>query len=366
MFDIKYVLCIFENYFTCAVMSFYEILGVDRTCSQNDIKVAFKRLLLVHHPDKGGNNEFFVKLSDAYGTLKDPTLRKIYDAKLDMEENSSSAFDSRVFNESSIYNMINNVIGNIVGKNQRECVEKKQNEPIVLTHRCVLKDLFSDEPLQIKAEIMEMCSDCNGTGSLDGTWHACQECKGSGISVIIPFIVHKGNLSICKACNGTGVDPLPHNLCHGCRGRCTRMVSRNLNVRLGPENVDSMSVIMDGSGGYPQSLRMKPSDLHVNLQIEHDETYYIRDSCNLVTHIDLTLKQALCGASIQLLHPKNETILIDIESIVFPGMEHTIPDLGLPTKLKPSGYGDLVIVFHVIFPEKLEPRQVSLISRALE
>jgi len=195
----------------------YSVLGVEETATQEEIKKAYRKLAKENHPDKGGDEELFKKISVAYDVVGDEQKRKEYDIQ---RKNPFAGSNFRDF--SSMFNIFN--------QNFRQ--QQKPSRIITLSVD-VIKS-FMNEKVNLNYQRKEKCDPCNGTG---GDKRSCATCKGEGVlwaqvgSGMFVQMVQK----ICTSCNGFGHTLI--NACHVCKGDGNKDEVKSVELRI-PHGID--------------------------------------------------------------------------------------------------------------------------------
>lgn len=291
--------------------SYYTILGVCKTSTTEEIKKAYKKLVLINHPDRGGDSDCFKQINEAYQILSDPDKKKQYDI---LQEKNT--FLSNIFNLSIFKN-----------KNIRYDV-------------CVsLQDIYNGKLLKCSYNKKIRCKACNGKGIKREVIDIakCYHCLGVILS--------------CSYCNGTGVNNIEY-LCNSCNGKKFVMKNDIFSVNI-PKGIQHGEKIVLKSIGdeYPHNV-IGDVILIVN---EKPHNLFKRKGNHLQIIKDITLKESLCGTSFSLLTLDNRNIEIKKDGIIEPNHIQIIDNEGIKS-------GKLFIIYNVIFPKKLSNEQLKNIN----
>lgn len=338
----------------------YEILGINNNCDEKDISKAWKKLSFKYHPDKNKTEEAKSKLSEinkAYEILKDKEKRRKYDtfgySVFDDNFNHNNTDPSNIFNMfdiNSFPNMMNNVnsfFNNININNVNNIIHK-------------IVDVTLDEMRIGTKKIIHIktnckCNKCNGRGYLSNGRKFCETCRGK--KFLYQRMYYNGGYSKdikikCNTCNSKGFIIKEGFECKECE--CTGLIEENkkykLNINKG--NIDGKDLIIKNKGNYNPELDTR-GDIHIKLkEIEHNN--FKRINNNLYTKINISLGKALCGCIYKLNYLNNEKLYINIDKIINPNYIMKIKDYGMPI-INDNNilYGDLLIHFNIIFPDKL-------------
>lgn len=365
---------------------YYSILGVTKTCSQDEIKKAYKKLALKWHPDKNKSSDaidMFKKIGEAYATLSEPSKREIYDkyGREGLDQNGIH------FDPNNIFDMFQHVFGGqhpFPGffENMFQSEHINQSRNIELMEKIQLIDVFNGK--KIKRDIIRetICSGCNGMGSDNGLEYICTVCKGKKI---VQQQHRMGNLITintiaCITCKGTGTNYGTHK-CKLCNGSKMINESYQINYDLSPGYADGDIIIIPECGHANPSTKTR-RDVVIKIVIEQDKRFHrnvtingkfkIGDS-NLLTQLDISLAESLCGFTKTFTHITGKQLTFKIDHIIHKGSLHIINGEGMPHKPQKIPHneidnhkcGDLYIIFNVIYPESLHSDQKHEIWKSL-
>ena len=336
---------------------FYEILGVERSASQEDIRRAFRRLAMEHHPDRNPDPDAeatFKRIAAAYEVLSDAEKRAKYDRYGNTAEFAANAgfegFDFGGFGD--IFDAFfggRRAAGPVRGGDLRLELELEFTDAVFGAER------------EVRASRLEHCSICGGSGAEPGTQRVpCAACDGAGEvrrvqrNVFGRFV----NVAPCEACEGEGTT-IQHP-CNGCGGIGREQRNRRLKVKI-PAGVDH-GAQMRLSGEGDAGMRGGPAgNLYVDLRVKQHDIFQ-RDGDDLVLPLNLNVAQAALGGDI-------EIPLIDgaEESVeVPPGTQHghifRLRGKGVP-HLRGRGRGDLRVQVGLRVPAKLTEEQRALFEQ---
>jgi len=275
--------------------NYYEILGLDKNCDQDEIKAQYRKLSKMHHPDvnKTGNDSKFKEISGAYSILSDPAQKREYDQKSPNGNSYSpfnpfgGGFEMHFKNGDDLFSQFfggHNPFGgfNPFGEFQRE--EFREDLDINSFTTINLKQIYLNENLNIKFEKYVHCSNCNGTGfDTQGDSYTCEICSGTG----------RNQGRTCEYCMGTG--KIHSGQCKTCKGekvvlKDTEVIIQNLSqVRNNIKNVHG------GYGHQSKYYRDKIGNLILNIIVNRNDNYKIIDNYKLSKKIDIHFKDAIDG-----------------------------------------------------------------------
>ena len=216
--------------------NFYEILGVTESATQDEIKKAYRKLAVEHHPDKGGNEETFKKISEAYDTLGDEDKRRQYDLG---KTNPFGGFDGDPFS------MFNDLFNNMAGPKQRRAPDK------IVDLNIGTIDSFLGKNLDIQFNRKVNCNTCNGQG---GDRNTCNTCNGSGrITQRVGNSFFSNILQTpCNSCQGKGYTL--KNVCFSCAGEGKNNKFETININLPHGISDGQLIKASSMGDYYNGL----------------------------------------------------------------------------------------------------------------
>jgi len=325
----------------------YDTLGVSPTASSSDIKRAYRKLALEHHPDKGGDEEEFKKITGAYEILKDEEKRGLYDQFGADGLKNSGRVPSDLFTSlfggtpiGGIFNMF---------QDMRNAVRKQP--PVVYNRVVTLEELCTRKVIKIKVTRDRVCV-CQQNLSQE---QKCPTCNGLGRiqqrRVISQGMIQQIN-TVCVACSGRGVK------IQSC-GNCNNGVISDpkiFSIYLTPDMGHQYQYKFAGEGNEIPGVL--PGDFIVVILIKPHEQYKVVNK-NLLYTRKTTLKEILCGYNSLILHPSGENTELSFKGVINPKEPKVIKGKGLDST------GDLVVLHDVVFPETLTGEQMKKIGEIL-
>ncbi|EOY33260.1 hypothetical protein SCA6_010624 [Theobroma cacao] len=343
---------------------YYEILGVSKNASQDDLKKAYKKTAFKNHPDKGGDPEKFKELAQAYEVLSDPEKREIYDQygedALKDGMGATGAHDPfDIF--SSFFG------GSPFGGGSSRGRRQRRGEDVIHNMKVSLEDLYLGTSKKLSLSRNILCSKCNGKGSKSGASMQCPGCQGSGMKVSIR---HLGPSMIqqmqhpCNECKGTGETINDKDRCPQCNGEKVVQEKKVLEVIVEKGMQHGQKITFPGEADeVPDTIT---GDIVFVLQ-QKEHPKFKRKGEDLFVEHTLSLTEALCGFQFVLTHLDGRQLLIKSNSgeIVKPDSFKAINDEGMPLYQRPFMKGKLYIHFTVDFPDSLSPDQVQALEAIL-
>jgi len=339
----------------------YEILGVPRGASQDEIKAAYRRLARQHHPDVNPNNaeaeEQFKEIGSAYNVLSDPDKRARYDQTGSVDDVPQDPFMSGSMAINDIFDMF---FGGMGGQSSRGPRTAANGEDLQVRLNLTLKDILEQTEREIKINRRAGCPDCNGTGVEGGGQpDRCQQCGGSGVIARMQqtFIGSVRTQTTCPVCQGTGT--IIKNPCAKCRGakRIQETATLSVTVPAGVDDGSTMRVPGKGNDGVGGG---RPGDLYVALNVAEDPRFE-REGQELHAAYEVTYAQAALGDEISI-QGLDETYAVDLPHGTQPDDVLSVRHGGLPP-LHGGRRGNLHIHVRVVVPKKLSDEQKELILK---
>ena len=348
----------------------YEILGVDRSAEESEIKKAFRRLARELHPDVNTSDpaaeEKFKEAAEAYEILSDAERRRTYDA-FGYDGLRSGGFHSRAetaggFQDifEAIFGQSDPMFGDLFGFGGDRGGPAAGGD-IGLRIEIALADVIEGVRRDVEFEAVVRCDHCHGNGAEPGTpIETCGTCGGAGqIRQVTrtPF-GQMVRAAPCPTCGGDGkVAETPCEVCGG-GGTVSERKTYEVDVPAGIENGQRIRISGAGDAGTAGG---PPGDLYVQVQIADDERFH-REGTDLVTVLEVTATTAMLGATLPVETVTGERDL-ELEAGVQHGDTIRIRGEGLPDLRNPRRRGDLHVAVKVVTPVALDEEQRDLAER---
>jgi len=330
----------------------YEVLGVPRDASADEIKTAYRRLARKHHPDVNPNDphaeEAFKEVGEAYAILSDPDRRANFDRFGTTDEVPDPFFGGGGFGD--IFEMFFGAAGQ-AGRQRRM---GRDGDDIRADVEVALQEVVTGVHRDVQVQRMSQCSACGGSGSEGGVApETCATCRGQGqiSQTRNTFIGTVRTSTPCPTCGGAGtVVKTPCSKCGG-RGLLRETARVSVAIPAGVESGATMHLPGQGSDGTGYG---RPGDLYVVLSVRQDPRFE-RDGRNLVTRFKLTFAQAALGDVVSVQGVDQEYDM-EVPPGTQPGAVLGIREGGLPP-LHGGKRGDLLVVAAVEVPTKLSEQE---------
>jgi DnaJ-class molecular chaperone len=320
--------------------NYYDILGVKKDASEDEIKRAYRKLALKTHPDKnGGDDTMFKKINVAYETLSDADKRHVYDNPNQMPDFGGGGFHGGGDIFEQLFRGMGgmNINVNINGQRQNGPVRRGNHLHRISVN---LRDIHTGIIKTLKLKLNKVCFDCKTK---------CNNCNGNGVTIRLqqtgPFV--QQIQSSCSSCSGTGSINANNMSCQVCNGNGNYVVEDTIKVEIPKSTVSGYRIVFEKMGEQEQKQGEQAGDLVVEIIIE-DDPYFVREGDNLIFKSKLTLAETFIGKDVVVPHfDEHIRINTNIFGIINPNKRYHIKGKGL------GGKGDMAFIFEIIYPEKV-------------
>lgn len=337
---------------------YYEILQVTRTATDEELKKAYRKLAVQHHPDRNpGNKESedaFKEINEAYQVLSDPQKRSTFDrfGHAGLGAQGAGGFEQG-FGGASFQDIFDNIFGDIFGQGG------PGGGPVGVDLRYHLELTFEEAALgtekKITFEKESPCATCSGNGAKPGTKpKTCRTCQGAG-----QIRFNQGFFTLsrtCTTCSGRGT--IIEEKCGTCRGRGRTKQPTTVTVKV-PAGIDGEQRLRVRGEGEVGEGTGRPGDLYVQVSVA-EHPLFRRDGEHVILDFPITFVQAALGTEVQV--PTLAGLsLLKISAGTQSGDIKRLKGKGI-ARLNGSGFGDQVVRILVETPTKLSARQRELLS----
>jgi molecular chaperone DnaJ len=346
---------------------YYDVLGVVRTASDQEIKSAYRKLALQYHPDRNPGNreaeEKFKEAAEAYSVLSDAQKRANYDRFGHAGVGAGAGFggfDPNVFADFS--DILGDIFGfgDLFGSARRGGSRVQRGADLRYDLELTFDEAAFGSTKKIKVPRHETCGECHGSGAQKGSGPTtCPTCNGYG-----QVRFQQGFFSLtrtCTQCHGSG--QVIKNRCTVCRGDGRIVREKTLELRI-PAGVDTGSKMRVSGEGDAGAKGGPSGDLYVVLSVQEHEFFERRDH-DLYCHIPITFPQAALGAQIAVPTIDREDEKLAIPAGTQSGSMFRIKGRGI-SKRGGSARGDLYVTVDIAVPAKLSREQKDLLSKLAE
>lgn len=356
-------------------MDYYEILGVTKNASQDEIKKAFHKLAHKYHPDKGGDEKKFKEVNEAYQVLSDKAKRAQYDQYGRVFENGQPGGDpgfswswgSRPQGDGVEFDMgdIGDIFeeffgGGFGGARKTAKKDVKKGKDIQVDIEIPLERTLKETVEKIILSKHNTCQRCSGLGGEPGTKvKECFSCRGAGQVQHVKKTVFGSYTTVatCPECKGEGTIPeKPCNVCHG-EGRVKTQETIEIKI---PAGIDSNQIIKVEGKGDAGRKGGKPGNLFARIFIKKHSVFERRGD-DLLIQKEISFSQAALGDEVEIKLLDNTSILLQVPQGIESGKVLKISGKGVP-HFGGFGKGNLYVELKVITPKKLTKEQKKLLE----
>lgn len=352
-------------------LDYYQILDVERTASEDEIKRAYKKMAIKYHPDRNPGDkeaeEKFKQAAEAYDVLRDPEKRSRYDqfgkAGVNGGAGGFGGFNGQGMNMDDIFSMFGDIFGGRHGFGGFNSAENQTRQyrgsDLRLKVKVNLNDVMNGVTKKFKVRKDIICDECKGSGCEKGTSpETCSTCNGRGYVIRTQRSIF-GMMQTqqpCPTCNGEGT--IIKHKCHKCHGEGVVSGEEIIEAKIPAGVADGMMVNVPGKGNAAKHNGI-PGDIQILIE-EEPSKIFIRDENDLIYNLLLTVPQAVLGDDIEI-PTVDGKVKIKIAPGTQPGKVLRLRGKGIPA-IQGYGYGkgDLVINISVYIPEKINDKERKL------
>lgn len=352
--------------------NYYDVLGVDKKASADDIKSAYRKLAKKYHPDlnKGDKTaeQKFKEVNEAYEVLSDDKKRSNYDQFGSAEGNPNFGDFFRGGNSSGGFGGFSDfgdIFGDIFsafgGGRSARTVERGDDIDIQINLS------FEESAFGVSKDLLipkiEKCSACSGTGAKNGKeFTQCSTCRGTGRvrytqQTIFGTTIQEGP---CKECNATG--KIIKEKCTECSGKGYKKVTKTVRVKVPAGIADGQTITMRGEGNAPIRQGVN-GDLHIYVRVAPHKVL-VRDGYDLLLELYIPFTLALLGGKVEI-PTLNGNIEADIKELTQSGTIMRFKNKGIKVLNKES-YGDLIVTIKTEAPKNMDKKTKELLKQIAE
>jgi molecular chaperone DnaJ len=346
---------------------YYNILGVNKESSEDEIKKAYRKMAMQYHPDKNPDNpeaeSKFKEAAEAYDVLSDSQKRNNYDRFGTSDSNpfgggnpfGNSGF-GHGFSMDDIFSQFGDIFGNFGNQNGgRWRNQKRRGGDLRLKVSLTIEEVLKGCSKKLKYKRQETCQSCSGKGGSDS--RNCLPCNGSGRRTVVqntPFGQIRQETG-CPDCQGSG--KVINNLCKDCKGEGTIIKEQVVDVDIPAGVSKNMIFTLNGYGNHVKDGT--PGDLQIVID-EIVEFYFKRDNNNLIVEKQISVLDAIIGSHLKVKTPHGD-LPLTIEPGTEPGKIIRISGKGIPDLN--LGLGDLLVKIEIKIPKNISLEEKFVLEK---
>jgi molecular chaperone DnaJ len=349
---------------------YYEVLGIAKDASGDEIKRSYRRLAMKYHPDRNPGDaaaeSSFKECAEAYEVLSDGQRRAQYDRFGHAGLRGTPGHDFRSMHVEDIFSMFNDIFGG-GGMSQGGRARQRgvpRGYDLETEVELTLEEVVTGAERDVEFKRLDVCQTCTGSGAKPGTEPvACNTCAGQGQVAQAGLGGMFRMVTTCPHCGGRG--RVIMDKCSDCRGAGRVSVERALTVKVPPGIHPGQAVRVAGEG-EPPTPESNPAgegirgDLHVVVRLSDHERFE-RDGDHLLVALPVAFTQLALGASIQVPTIDGREAVVAIPAGTQHGAVFRLEGHGLPN-LRSKKRGDLVVIIQLVVPNKLSEKQRNILA----
>ncbi|MFA6189965.1 MAG: molecular chaperone DnaJ [Candidatus Staskawiczbacteria bacterium] len=356
-------------------MDYYELLGVQKTASEDEIKKAFHKLAHKYHPDKGGDEKKFKEINEAYQVLSDKQKRaqydqygRVFEGGGDAGQGFNWAWGNGAQGEGAEFDMgdIGDVFEEFFGAGAfgggRRATKKdaRKGKDIQIDIEINLERTLKDSIEKINLAKQVVCNRCQGVGAEPDTKvKECFSCRGVGQVQQVRKTMFGSftSLGVCPECKGEGT--IPEKPCNVCKGEGRTKGQETIDVNI-PAGIDTNQAIRVDGKGEAGRKGAKAGNLFIRIFIKKHSVFERRGD-DLFAFVDINFSQAALGDKIEIKSLEGTNILLEVPQGTETGKILRISGKGVP-HFGGYGRGNLYVEFKIKTPKKLSREQKKLLD----
>lgn len=351
-----------------AKADYYDLLGVKKDASPDEIKKAFRRAAIEHHPDRGGDEEKFKEINEAYEVLKDTDKRKRYDqfghAGVGGSSEGGNPFGGGFGGQSQNFDFGDLGLGDIFnsffggGGGQSRQQRQARGRDVEASVEITFDQAVFGTEVDLDLQLEDTCEHCKGTTVESGyELKTCDRCNGSGQIVSVTRTVF-GNIqqaTVCPKCHGTG--KIPEKVCSVCKGKGTQSKRQTIHLKI-PAGIDDGATIRLREHG--EAIANGPKgDLYVNVRVKPHKKF-TREGDLILSEEHVGMIDAALGTDIEV-ETVDGLVRMKVPAGTQSGSDFKLSNHGV-SHLRGGGRGAHIVTIIVDTPTKLSRQQRQLLE----
>lgn len=339
-----------------AKTDYYKVLGVGKKASEADIKKAYRKLSLQHHPDRGGDDKKFHEITEAYEVLSNKQKRQEYDQfgfAGPQQQQQPGGFRYTYSNDPF------DIFGNgspfeeFFRRTQRQQPQKQVSESVQVGLSLDFMDSIKGTKIKFPFERKIKCSGCNGTGQdEESEIEICTSCGGSG-----QIRRSSGFFSVgttCPNCHGTG--QFVRKPCKKCGGRKFETEKKTIEIKI-PAGVENNQILRIANEGHRD--KDSPGSLVIKIKVKPHE-YFTRIQKHITIHMPITITQALLGTTIKVPTIHGQAVEVKVPRLTKDGTQFVVKNQGIDKQ------GHMRVITRIDIPKKLSDEEKKILEQLEE
>lgn len=356
---------------------YYEVLGVTKTATPDEIKKAYRKLARQYHPDVTQEDpkvaeEKFKEVSEAYEVLADEKKRQLYDQYGHAGVDSQFQNGNFTWNDFSHYGDIRDIFGDFGsifdaifggGGSSSRRQQSQAGRDMRMDIEISLEEAYSGVKRKISVPKFEVCASCNGTGSKGGKQVNCPDCKGTGQARVVQNSGFGQFVSVvpCRKCRGTG--RAPGSECEECDGNGRTQHTAHIEIEIAPGADTGTKLRVPGAGEMGRS-GARNGDLYVMVHVR-DDPEWGRNGADLYKDVTISFVEAALGSEIEIPTLGGGKVSMNVPAGTQPDQTFRLRGSGMPI-MNYNCKGDLYVRVKLKVPQKLSAEQKDLLLKFAE
>jgi len=347
---------------------FYEVLGVSKNASKEELKKAYRKLAIKYHPDKNPDDkeaeEKFKEAAEAYEVLSNDEKKARYDRYGHAGMGGASGFSGGGMDMEDIFSHFGDIFGfgggGFGGRSRGGGRRVRKGSNLRIKVKLDLHDMVYGVEKKVKVRKQVACDACNGSGSEDGHTRTCPTCNGRGqiIQVTQTFLGQMQTSSTCHTCHGEG--SIIENKCHKCGGEGITRGEDTVELKIPAGVTDGMQLSMSGKGNAAPRGGVNGDLLIVIEEEEHPDLE--RHGRDLLYNLNISFPDAVLGSAVEI-PTVDSKVKVKIDSGTQAGKILRLRGKGIPDVNGYERTGDLLVKVNVFIPKYISKEEKKMIEK---